>query len=99
MNISVYCNGLYVERTKGFRAQRTYSTLEKLRGQPRVLKINVFNNVIVKIDIFNNVIIINNCKYFSLFCTHSNAIRKGTTLTLWRRKYFFLILAHPVYKM
>ena len=23
----------------------------------------------------------------------------GTTLTFWRRNYFFLILAHPVYKM
>ena len=24
---------------------------------------------------------------------------RSDTLTLWRRNYFFLILAHPVYKM
>ena len=89
MNIWVYCNRFYVERIKVFRAQRTYATPEKPRGKPTVLIINVFNNVIIKINVFNNVIIIN---YFSIFLifTHSNVIRKETTLK--KLSSFFLRL-------
>lgn len=67
-----------MERVNGFGAQSTYATLEKLREQHRVLKINVFNNVII----------INYCNF--LFFTHSIAIRKGTSLN--ETKFPFLKL-------
>ena len=39
-----------------------------------------------------------------LYCASMNNVsplflNSGIPLTFWRRNYFFLILAHPVYKM
>ena len=96
-HIHFHLHAAFTTRTKGrslriFRGQRSFEIRRSFCGNTRLLHLEMVGKVCIVLR-FSNFLLPSS---LTLFWEAWNSSK--WYLTLWRRNYFFLILAHPVYK-